>query len=278
MKKSKSLFAVLAVLIMINSFCGCSTNNKTAIETIRERGKLIIGTEAVGQNFNYRDINGEFSGLEIDMGKKLAEEILGNENAVEFVVLTATDRPIMLDSGEVDLVLSTYTITAERLEATDFSYPYYNDNTGLIVMKDSGIARFSDLDGKTVGVLQSTAVAETMKVLSEEHGYNIDYPEYTSYGDLKAALSAGRIDAFASNVTILQTYLDDDTTILGEAFGAEPYGIGVKKGSDLLDAVNGYITEWIANGTMDVLIENNNLPAMNWDDIEIIAKDLGLAK
>lgn len=278
MKKSKILFAVLAVLIMINSFCGCSTNNKTAIETIRERGKLIIGTEAVGQNFNYRDINGEFSGLEIDMGKKLAEEILGNENAVEFVVLTATDRPIMLDSGEVDLVLSTYTITAERLEATDFSYPYYNDNTGLIVMTDSGITRFSDLDGKTVGVLQSTAVAETMKVLSEEQGYNIDYPEYTSYGDLKAALSAGRIDAFASNVTILQTYLDDDTTILGEAFGAEPYGIGVKKGSDLLDAVNGYITEWIADGTMDVLIENNNLPAMNWDDIEIIAKDLGLAK
>lgn len=278
MKKTKILFAVLAVLIMIYSFCGCSTNNKTAIETIKERGKLIIGTEAVGQNFNYRDINGEFSGLEIDMGKKLAKEILGNENAVEFVVLTATDRPIMLDSGEVDIVLSTYTITEERLEATDFSYPYYNDNTGLIVMTDSGIARFSDLDGKTIGVLQSTAVAETMKVLSEEHGYNIDYPEYTSYGDLKAALSAGRIDAFASNVTILQTYLDDDTTILGEAFGAEPYGIGVKKGSDLLDAVNGYITEWIADGTMDVLIENNNLPAMNWDDIEIIAKDLGLAK
>lgn len=278
MKKTKILFAVLAVLIMIYSFCGCSTNNKTAIETIKERGKLIIGTEAVGQSFNYRDINGEFSGLEIDMGKKLAKEILGNENAVEFVVLTATDRPIMLDSGEVDIVLSTYTITEERLEATDFSYPYYNDNTGLIVMTDSGIARFSDLDGKTIGVLQSTAVAETMKVLSEEHGYNIDYPEYTSYGDLKAALSAGRIDAFASNVTILQTYLDDDTTILGEAFGAEPYGIGVKKGSDLLDAVNGYITEWIADGTMDVLIENNNLPAMNWDDIEIIAKDLGLAK
>ncbi len=277
MKKSKIIvFIVILAVVIALGFILTRGNDKTAVERIQERGKLIVGTEGCAQNLNYRDLDGNFSGLEIEIAKGLAKEILGDENAIEYKIITATDRPIMLDSGEVDIVLSTYSVTKERLEATDFSYPYFNDNTGFIVLKNSGIKSFEDLNGKKIGLLQSTATIEALGAVAKEKGYNIEFPQYTSYGDLKAALSAGRIDAFSSDKSILQSYLDDDTIILDDSYGMEPYGVGIKQGSDLLDVVNKCIKEWVEDGTIDKWTAEHHLPVMDWNKIDQIAKDLGL--
>ena len=77
--------------------------------------------------------------------------------------VTAKTRGPLLENGEIDLVIATFTITAERKETYNFSTPYYTDAVGLLVNKDSGINSIEDLDGKIIGVAQSSTTKDGLK-------------------------------------------------------------------------------------------------------------------
>ncbi|MFX3943937.1 transporter substrate-binding domain-containing protein, partial [Streptococcus suis] len=62
----------------------------------------------------------------------------------------------LLDNVHVDIVIATFSITEERKLLYNFTTTYYTDAVGFLVNKDSGIKRFTDLDGKTIGVAQGS--------------------------------------------------------------------------------------------------------------------------
>ena len=93
-------------------------SSSSAVEAIKERGVLKVGTEdsAIGFGYLNPDTN-EWEGLEVDLGKLIADE-LGVD--VEYTAVTTSTRGQLLDSGDLDLVAATFNITDERKLSYDF--------------------------------------------------------------------------------------------------------------------------------------------------------------
>lgn len=275
----KKLFSVLLVLPLFMGMMATVLADETEvspdIQAIQARGKLLVGVKPDVPSFGYQELGGVFEGLEIDLAKAIAKEILGDENAVEFTVVTAKTRGPLLDTGELDMVIATFTIKADRLLQYAFSKPYFVDAIGLLVKKDSGISSFADLNGKTIGVAQSATTKDAITAAAEEAGYSLEFAEFPTYPDIKAALDSGRVDCFSVDKAILMGYLDDTVELLPDSFASQPYGVAIKLGNDgLLELVDKIIAAMRADGSMDALVSKWNLPAVDWSEVDAYAVSL----
>ena len=172
-KKLLGLLAVFAMSAVLLTGCGSSPAAKPGdaaaapdIKAIKDRGVLNVGVKVDVPKFGFKDPQtGKIDGMEIDLAKKMAKKILGDENKINVQAVTAKTRGPLLDNGEVDFVIATFTITEERKQSYNFSDPYFSDGVALMVKKSSGIQSLKDLNGKKVGVAQS---ATSKKALIDE--------------------------------------------------------------------------------------------------------------
>lgn len=267
MKKLLSFVLVLTMALV--TFVPALAEDSAEVSAIKERGKLLVGVKADVPGFGYQELGGDYEGLEIDLAKKMAEVILGDANAVEFTAVTAKTRGPLLDTGELDMVIATFTIKPDRIIQYDFSKPYFVDAIGLLVMKDSGIESFADLAGQTIGVAQSATTRDALQAAADAAGMTVDFAEFPTYPDIKAALESGRVACFSVDKAILMGYLDDSTTLLADSFAAQPYGVALKKGNEgLLTIVNDTIATLRADGTLDEMVAANNLATVDWSEVD----------
>ena len=127
------------------------------VQAIVDRGVLRVGVKNAVVGFGYEDpLTGEYTGMEIELAKALADK-LGVD--VEFTAVTAATRTELLDSGDIDCVLATFTITDERKESWDFTTPYYTDYVSVLVEDSKGIKTLDDLADATVGVSSGSTSA-----------------------------------------------------------------------------------------------------------------------
>ena len=130
------------------------------VQAIVDRGVLRVGVKNAVVGFGFQDtLTGEYSGLEISLAEKIAES-LGVD--VEFTAVTAATRTELLDSGDIDCVLATFTITDERKQSWDFSTPYFTDYVTVLVEDKSGISSLADLVDKKVGVSSGSTSAKAL--------------------------------------------------------------------------------------------------------------------
>ncbi|WP_320130454.1 transporter substrate-binding domain-containing protein [uncultured Sphaerochaeta sp.] len=235
---------------------GAKETSTDPLAQLKAKGKLTVGCKVDVPSFGYKNINtGVIEGFEIDLSKAVAKHIFGDENAVEFTPVTAKTRGPLLDTGELDMVAATFTVTEERKNSWDFSTIYYVDAVAIMVKKDSSFATFKDLDGKTIGVAQSATTKKSLEAGAKDAGITLKYSEYATYPEIKVALDSGRIDAFSVDFAILNGYLEDSCKLLSERFAKQDYGIAVKKGNTaLLDAVNSTIADLKKSGELDAML------------------------
>lgn len=245
------------------------------VQAIIDRGVLRVGVKNAVIGFGFQDeLTGEYSGMEISLAEKIAES-LGVD--VEFTTVTAATRTELLDSGDIDCVLATFTITDERKESWDFSTPYYTDYVTVLVQNDSGIAGLADLKDKKVGVSSGSTSAKSLVAAMIENGViggdgfdaetfdpatwtdGISFAQYDDYPTISTALSAGEVDAFCVDKSILAVYHTDDRTYIDEKFAPQEYGVATKKGSGFSAYVDGLVTGWLSDGTIDGLIAENGI-------------------
>lgn len=227
------------------------------VQAIADTGKLRVGVKADVPNFGLQDAaTGEFEGMEIDLAYALAERMGLSAEDVTFEAVTAKTRGPLLDNGQLDVVIATFTIKPERLEQWNFSDPYYQDEVGLLVKKDSGIESLADLDGKVVGVAQGATSKDAVLAEATAAGITVEFLEFATYPEINAALESGRVDAFSVDKSILSGYVTEDSVILPDGFSPQDYGIASKLGTDeLRDFINEMLAEMEENGEMDALLE-----------------------
>ncbi len=245
------------------------------VQAIIDRGVLHVGVKNAVIGFGYEDtVTGEWSGMEIEIAKKIAE-YLGVE--YEFTAVTAATRTELLDSGDIDCVLATFTITDERKESWDFSTPYYTDYVTVLVEDSSGITSLADLVGTTVGVSSGSTSAKSLVSAMIDAGYisgdnfdadtfdpstwteDISFAQYDDYPTISTALSAGEVDAFCVDKSILAIYNTEGRSYIEEEFAAQDYGVATTKGSGLSELVDELINEWLEDGTIEGFITENGL-------------------
>ena len=226
----------------------------SAVEAIKARGVLHYGTEDSALGFGYLNSEtNEYEGLEADLGRLIAQE-LGVD--VEFTTVVTNTRGPLIDSGDVDMVAATFTITDERKQSYDFTEPYYVDAQSVLVNKDSGLKTIDDFDGKKIAMSAGGTEKDSISAITDA---NIEFVEFADFSEAKLALTAGTVDGFAADSSILQSYVDDDTEFIETKFSPQPYGIATKKGSDLSAYVNDLVQKWLEDGTIDGLIEKNGI-------------------
>ncbi|MCD8331731.1 MAG: transporter substrate-binding domain-containing protein [Oscillospiraceae bacterium] len=247
------------------------------VVAIIESGVLKVGVKDAVEGFGYQDtLTGERSGLEIDLANMIAE-YLGVE--VEFTTVTAATRTELLDSGDIDCVLATFTITDERKESWDFTTPYYTDHVSVLVENSSGITTLQDLvdNSAVVGVSSGSTSARSLVEALIDNGiiegadYSADtfdattwtegvsFQVYDDYPAISTALSANEVQAFCVDKSILSIYNTDSRTYIEEEFAAQDYGIATTKDSGMSALCEDLITGWLADGTIDSLIESNGI-------------------
>ncbi len=209
---------------------------------------------------------GEMEGFEVDLAYEIAGKIFGctaaeakEKKLVAFQGVTAKTRGPLLDNGEVDLVIATYTITEERKESWNFSDPYYTDAVGLLVLKDSGITSCADLDGKIIAVSQGSTTKKVFQEYLDEQGIDVkpEFEEFDGYPSMAAALSAKNVDVFSVDRAILAGYNDDTTIILEDRFAEQDYGVASKLDNKGLAAlVNEVVTDLKSSGKIDQMLKD----------------------
>jgi putative glutamine transport system substrate-binding protein len=227
------------------------------VKAIQDRGVLKVGVKVDVPKFGFKDPKtGKVEGFEIDIAKALAKKILGDENKIDVQGVTAKTRGPLLDNGEFDLVIATFTITEERKNSYNFSDPYFTDGVGLLVKKSEGFNSLKDLNGKKIGVAQSSTSKKALQEAADKQGIKLSFLEFATFPEIKTALDAGRIDCFSVDAAILFGYLDDSTTILADRFSPQEYGVASKKSNTgLAKQVNDTVSEMKKNGELDKLIQ-----------------------
>ncbi len=256
---NRFLVAMLLVTVAFSSLYAQGTKEAAAsdpLAAIKDKGFLSVGCKVDVPSFGYKNINtGVIEGFEIDLSKAVAKRIFGDENAIELTPVTAKTRGPLLDTGELDMVAATFTVTEERKNSWDFSTIYYVDAVAVMTKKAAGYTSFTQLDGKTIGVAQSATTKKSLEAGAADAGISLKFSEFATYPEIKVALDSGRIDAFSVDFAILNGYMEDSTMLLPERFAKQDYGIAVKKGNTaLLDAVNATIADLQASGEMDKML------------------------
>lgn len=263
--KFKRILAAAFAGIMAVCCAGCSGSKSAPL-------KVGVKSDVIG--FGFKDtVTNEYQGLEIELAKKIATEL--GYSDVEFTAVTAATRTELLDSGDLDCVLATFTITEERKKSWDFSTPYFTDAVTVLVEKADGISDLSGLVGKKIGVSTGSTSAYNLAKAMSEKGLLGDYkvPEsskdfdissfaekgtkFEQFGDYPAisnAMAAGTVDAFCVDKSILAAYKTEERDYITDTFAPQNYGVATKKGSELSAKIEELIVKWKGDGTIDKLI------------------------
>ncbi len=199
-----------------------------SLESIRKRGKLIIGVKENLPPLGFRDRDGNLVGLEIELARELAKEL---NIPIEFVPLKNRDRLSAIANNHVDLAIAQITVTNNRARLVDFSLPYYTDSS--IAIAKQGLTRQDLSQPIAIAVLKnsaSIAVIQSQFPKAAIIGAN-------SYEDGLTALQAGKVTAFVGDRSSLSQWLKEhpEYEIIGQPLAVHSIAIALPRGLQHLD-------------------------------------------
>lgn len=199
-----------------------------------------------------------YSGMGVDIATHVAEELGFSADQITFQEAISSQRETLLETGQVDIIVATYSITDERSERVQFAGPYFVAGQDLLVTTDSDIAGPEDLQGKLLCSVTGSTSAQNVK----DDYPDVQLQEYGSYSECVAQLATGTIDALTTDDTILAGYAAQEQyagqlKVVGNTFSEENYGIGLNKEDDRCEEINEILQAMWDDGTMEQIIEDN---------------------
>ena len=254
----KKLFAiVLAVLMLMSCFAGCSKGDDSDLAYIKDKGVLVVGITDYAP-MDYKDENGEWTGFDAEFAKLVAEE-LGVE--CEFYVLADWGKKFYeLETKNIDVIWNGMTITDEVKLNTNCSDPYVV-NAQVVVMKADVVANYPD----AASMVDLTFAVENGSA-GQDAAVGIGAENVVAVQDQAAALmevAAGTADACVIDITMANAMTGEGTSYADLAAGvsltSEEYGIGFRKDSDVTAKVNEIMKKFMNDGTLQARADKYSL-------------------
>lgn len=206
------------------------------VREIRSRGRLRVGVSAdsllLGAN---NPLTGQIEGFDIDIAKAIAKDLLGDENKVSLIVITAADRLPALQEGRVDLVARNMTMTCARWADIAFSSEYYHAGQKLLVTREEAqenpSAGLEDMAGKRVCAPAGTTTLAKLQAVAGEVG-GIEVVQAANHTGCLVLFQQGQADAITGDDTVLAGLSAQDVYAVvtkAPAITDEPYGLGINK-------------------------------------------------
>ena len=227
----------------------------STMAAIAARGRLVVGVDQNTYLFGFRDpSSGRLEGFDIDIAREIARSIFGDPNRVDLRVVDAGQRESALQSGQVDLVVRTYSVTCERKKVVAFSTVYYYANQRILAPVGSTIDSVGALaDRRVCAAWGTTSLSRLFALETRPTLFGV-----TSWTDCLVMLQQGQVDAVSTDDGLLKGLAAQDPNfeVVGESLGLEPYGVGIaKEHTDLVRFVNGVLAQMRADGTWQRLYD-----------------------
>ena len=227
----------------------------STMAAIAARGRLVVGVDQNTYLFGFRDpSSGRLEGFDIDIAREIARSIFGDPNRVDLRVVDAGQRESALQSGQVDLVVRTYSVTCERKKVVAFSTVYYYANQRILAPVGSTIDSVGALaDRRVCAAWGTTSLSRLFALEPRPTLFGV-----TSWTDCLVMLQQGQVDAVSTDDGLLKGLAAQDPNfeVVGESLGLEPYGVGIaKEHTDLVRFVNGVLAQMRADGTWQRLYD-----------------------
>ncbi|MEV6768422.1 glutamate ABC transporter substrate-binding protein [Nocardia sp. NPDC051030] len=252
-------FAAGAVaLAVVATGCG-GGSDKTASQHAAD-GKLTIGIKYDQPGLGLRNKDGSFSGFDVDVAKYVADKLGVKPENITFKEAPTPQRETLIQNGQVDYIVGTYSITDKRKEKVDFAGPYYQTGQSLLVRSDNtDITGVESLNGnKKLCSVKGSTPAQNVK---DKYAKDVQLQEYDTYSLCVEALKSGSVDAVTTDDTILRGFAAQSPgamKVVGAPFTVEKYGIGVKKGdTESRKKINDAIEAMITSGAWKAALEKN---------------------
>jgi polar amino acid transport system substrate-binding protein len=196
---------------------------------IKSRQRFIVGVKCDAPPFGYINVQGKNAGFDVEIAKWFARYAFGRETRVSYVCAPTPAREPLLTADRVDLVISTFTYTADRDTRIDFSRAYYKATGRLLVKNDSPVQSLANLAGRRVATTSGSIYDRWLKRCYT----NTEVTVTDSFTNALLAFNQGRADALMWDDTVLVgvAAADQSAKLTNDTFLALPYGIGIKQGN-----------------------------------------------
>ena len=199
---------------------------------LSEAGEITIGTKFDQPLFGLAGPDGEPVGFDVEIGKIIAGELGISADNINWVETVSANREPFIQSGEVDIVIATYTINDTRKEVVSFAGPYYNAGQDLLVPAGNpeDIQGPEDLADKVV----CTVTGSTSLTNIQEYE-TADILTTDQYSDCLEPIRTGAAQVLTTDNVILAGLADQsegEFEVVSNPFTEEPYGIGLAKDDD----------------------------------------------
>lgn len=226
---------------------------------VAARKRWIIGVKCDAPPMGYIDVRGRNAGFDVEIARWFARYAFGRESRVHFVCAPTPAREPLLTTDRVDLVISTFTYTADRDTRIDFSRAYYKSTGRLLVKNDSPVQSLADIKGKKVSTTSGSIYDRWMKRCHTSTEVTVT----DSFTNALLAFNQGRADALMWDDVVLVgvAAADRNSKLTADTFLALPYGIGIKQGNTAMKAWVDSRLELMRKKDTFLAILKNNVPA-----------------
>ena len=230
-------FAILLALAV--AFGAATTASAQTLNTVKARGVLNCGANGTLASFGLPDAQGNWTGFDVEFCRALAAAIFNDPTKVKFVPLTAKDRFIALQTGEVDVLArnTTWTSTRDTANGLNFTGVTYYDGQAFMVRKAMKLNSALELTDAAVCVQQGTTTELNLADYFRANKMKLKTVTFASADESIKAYDTGRCDAFTTDGSglygeRLRLASPNDHLILPEIISKEPLGPAVRHGDD----------------------------------------------
>lgn len=266
----KKVTLFVCALVALTVFAGCSKKEAgdNSLEALKSRGEFILGLDDSFPPLGFRDSSNEIVGFDIDLAKEVSSR-LGVKFRAQPINWDSKEQE--LATGNIDCIWNGLTMTEERKAALSFSKPYLKNAQVLVVKKNSGIKKLSDMAGKKVGLQAGSSASDAVEASPD---FKRSVKSIIEFKDNIMALNdleIGGVDGVVMDLIVANYAIKTSGKpfeVLSEGLSPEEYGIAFRKGDvKLTNEVQKTLEAMAADGTVAKIAEK-------WfgSDITVIGK------
>jgi polar amino acid transport system substrate-binding protein len=238
----KYIKVVLMAVIVVLLVAACAPKAPASrLDAIKKAGKIVVGTSADYEPWEYKDANDNFVGIDMDIMREIGKRM---GVTVEFQDLGFDALVTAVQEGKVDAAIAAMASTTERRKSVDFSIMYYAGPNDMLVAKDSKITFTDPLKAAAYKIgTQSGTIMQywvennliTPGLMKKENLFLYERNEQVALD-----LQAGRIDIAVMDAEPAKVFIADPAFGFKEVWRGvmetEGQSIAIKQGETALKA------------------------------------------
>ena len=216
---------------------------------------LKVAIDPTYEPFTFKTADGQPTGFDVDIASALCAQI---KRKCVFVEQVWDSMIPGLMARKYDVIISSMSVTADRLKAIDFTDKYYNTPSRVVVKKDVKFTGPASIKGKKIGVLKGST--QEKYAMGELKTVGVEVIPYEAQDQVYLDIRSGRLDGTVADfVEVTGGFLSkpegQEYTLVGPELYIEKYfgigaGIGLRKGEAALKGeLNAAIKAIRADGT-----------------------------